>query len=119
MITTDTDKENPNRLFLAVWQDAGSFSHSICYIDVNEAQPKMVRMSSVNTSGGHRDGRIENAQFCNPSQIYCDADGNIFVADCGNHCIRRITTEGMVETVLGIPGVSGWRDGGKLLQLVV
>lgn len=57
-----------------MWQDAGSFSHSICYIDVNEAQPKMVRMSSVNTSGGHRDGRIENAQFCNPSQIYCDAD---------------------------------------------
>lgn len=103
----------PNRLFLAIWQDAGSFSHSICCIDVNDPQPKMVRLSNVNTSGGHRDGRLENAQFRNPSQIYCDSDGNIFVADCGNHCIRRITPEGMVETVLGIPGVSGWRDGGK------
>jgi DNA-binding beta-propeller fold protein YncE len=56
---------------------------------------------------------LEVSQFRNPSQIYSDADGNIYVADCSNHCIRRITPEKMVETVLGMPGTAGWRDGGK------
>jgi len=37
----------------------------------------------------------------------------MYIADSGNHCIRRITLEGMVETVLGMPGTAGWKDGGK------
>ena len=37
----------------------------------------------------------------------------MYIADSGNHCIRRITTDGMVETVLGMPGTAGWKDGGK------
>lgn len=45
--------------------------------------------------------------------IISDQDGNIYMADCNNHCIRRLTTENMVETVLGIPGTPGWKDGGK------
>ena len=72
-----------------------------------------MRLSSVNTAGGHRDGRIEKSQFRCPAQIFCDNDGNMYVADCDNHCIRRISPDGMVETVLGIPGTRGWKDGGK------
>jgi len=44
-------------------------------------------------------------------QIYCDPDGFIYVADRGNHVVRRITPENQVETVLGIPGTPGWKDG--------
>ena len=45
--------------------------------------------------------------------IYQDSQDNLYVADEGNHCIRRITPEKQVETVLGIPGKSGWQDGAK------
>jgi streptogramin lyase len=70
-------------------------------------------LTSPISSGGHRDGEISIAQFRNPSQIFCDNDGNMYVADSDNHCIRRITPELMVETVLGMPGTAGWKDGGR------
>ena len=37
----------------------------------------------------------------------------MYIADKDNHCIRRISPEGMVETVLGVPGTSGYKDGSK------
>lgn len=66
----------------------------------------------VKGTAGHADGRYSDAQFNNPSQICVDYDGNLFVADAGNHCIRKITQNGIVTTVIGQPGVSGSLDGG-------
>src|SRR5690606_41924308 len=75
------------------------------------AKPFMKLSDSV--AGGHRDGKLGVAKIINPVQIFCDADGIIYVADRSNHCIRRITPDNMVETVLGMPGTAGWKDGGK------
>lgn len=102
----------PNILYISFWGNAGVNAHSICTIDVSDPTNSFRKISGP-TNGGHRDGDIDVAQFNNPSQIFCDADGNIYVADCSNHCIRRITPEKMVETVLGMPGTAGWKDGGK------
>ncbi len=33
-----------------------------------------------------------------------DAQGNLLVADCFNHCIRRVSPAGMVTTVAGVGG---------------
>ncbi len=105
--------KHPGTLFISMWSNGGAFANSICAINLHDSIPTMVRLSSVNTAGGHRDGRLEKAQFRCPAQIFCDSDGNMYVADCDNHCIRRISPDGMVETVLGIPGTRGWKDGGK------
>ncbi|WP_234998033.1 IPT/TIG domain-containing protein [Parabacteroides sp. Marseille-P3160] len=102
----------PNILYIAFWSNSGVNANSICSIDVSNPSNSFKKLSG-STSGGHRDGALEVAQFREPSQIFCDADGNIYVADSGNHCIRRITPEGMVETTLGMPGTAGWKDGGK------
>ncbi len=102
----------PNILYISFWSNAGVNANSICTIDVTDPQNSFKRIGG-STSGGHRDGPLESAQFRNPSQIYCDADGNMYIADCSNHCIRRITPEKLVETVLGMPGTAGWKDGGK------
>ncbi len=51
--------------------------------------------------------------FKNPRQLYFDPDGYLYIADYDNHCIRRVTPENMVETVIGIPGESGYKDGTK------
>lgn len=58
-------------------------------------------------------------RFNTPSGVALDAAGNIFVADGGNHAIRRITPAGTVSTFAGTPAaghpgtvpVSGSADG--------
>ncbi|WP_418892748.1 IPT/TIG domain-containing protein [Limibacterium fermenti] len=60
---------------------------------------------------GHQDGLKETAEFNNPCQICFDKDGNMYVGDTDNFCVRRISTEGVVSTICGIPGVSGYVDG--------
>ncbi len=102
----------PGILYISFWSNAGVNANSICSIDVNNPTNSFKKLSGP-TSGGHRDGQLETAQFSNPCQMFCDADGNIYIADSGNHCIRRLTSEMMVETVLGMPGTAGWKDGGK------
>jgi sugar lactone lactonase YvrE/Leucine-rich repeat (LRR) protein len=51
------------------------------------------------------------AQFSSPSGVACDAAGNVFIADEGNHCIRMITPGGVVTTLAGLGGTSGFADG--------
>jgi hypothetical protein len=60
---------------------------------------------------GHQDGRKEQAEFNNPCQICFDEDGNMYVGDTDNYCVRRISTDGYVSTIAGIPGTSGNLDG--------
>lgn len=104
----------PNILYIAFSSGENpNYGNSIVSLDVTDPANTIKRLSSPNLAGGHRDGRLDQAQFRSPSQIFSDADGNIYVADRDNHCIRRITPEKMVETTLGIPGVSGWKDGSK------
>jgi sugar lactone lactonase YvrE len=59
---------------------------------------------------GWRDGPALQAQFNTPSQIALDSAGNLFVADTGNHVIRRIGTDGTVSTLAG-DGQPGHADG--------
>lgn len=109
----------PNILYMSFWSDSGLgfLKHSICSIDVTDPENTFKKLSGASSDGGHRDGPLEEALFRQPAQIYCDAEGNLYVADCGNHCIRRITPTNRVETVLGMPGTAGWKDGGKEVAL--
>src|SRR5262249_36019581 len=54
--------------------------------------------------------------FAGPKGIRCDADGNIFVVDCENHCIRRIDAKTNIVTTVagGRKGTGG--DGGPAAQ---
>ena len=60
-------------------------------------------------SGGYADGAAGGAQFNSPLGIAVATNGNVFVTDSGNHCIRRISG-GMVSTFAGSPQIWGSAD---------
>ena len=51
-----------------------------------------------------------SARFNAPQGIALDSAGNLYVADSGNHAIRRIASNGDVTTFAGLPGTSGSTD---------
>ena len=56
-----------------------------------------------------RDGSA--ARFDSPSGVAVDSAGNVYVADTGNHTIRKVTPAGVVTTLAGLAGSSGSADG--------
>ncbi len=61
---------------------------------------------------GYLDGPRTDARFNLPGGNVLDPLGNLWVADSGNHVIRRISlVDGVVETVAGRPGQPGLADG--------
>jgi sugar lactone lactonase YvrE len=60
---------------------------------------------------GFADGTGTNAKFYTPSGLAFGPDGNLYVADSSNHCIRKVTLAGVVTTIAGNQGVNGYADG--------
>jgi len=68
---------------------------------------------SATNGAGYADGTNSAALFNNPNDVAVDSTGNLFVADWGNHSIRKLTPVGtnwVVTTVAG-NGVGGYVDG--------
>ena len=72
------------------------------------------QVSTVAGTGaeGFRDGSADSAQFRYPLAIAFDKQGNIYIANEGNFCIRKITSDGVVSTFSG-SGASGNEDGDR------
>ncbi|MES2299546.1 MAG: hypothetical protein V4582_21090 [Pseudomonadota bacterium] len=60
---------------------------------------------------GAADGLGRAARFNLPEGIALDAAGNVYVSDTGNHTVRKITPAGLVSTLAGSAGQSGFDDG--------
>jgi hypothetical protein len=60
---------------------------------------------------GSTDGQGTNALFSQPQGVAVDNAGNVYVADYGNHTIRKITSGGVVSTLAGRAGTFGGVNG--------
>jgi len=60
---------------------------------------------------GSADGIGSAAQFNLPKGVAVDLQGNVYVADSGNHIVRKITPDGVVTKLAGFPGEAGSSDG--------
>jgi streptogramin lyase len=77
------------------------------------AQTLRVRtVAGPTTGGGYVDGTGTNARFSGPTNAAV-CGGSIFVADTGNHVIRRISHDGVVTTWAGALTEEGSADGDR------
>ncbi|MFZ4773744.1 MAG: LamG-like jellyroll fold domain-containing protein [Terrimicrobiaceae bacterium] len=79
---------------------------------VNVAGGAVSTLAGAAGSTGSQDGAATVARFRTPYGITVDPSGNLYVADTGNHTIRKIayiTHE--VTTIAGSAGQSGYADG--------
>ena len=76
------------------------------------ARARRIRVETLAGDGlaGFADGPGRQARFHTPWGVVADPAGNVYVADSGNHRIRRIAPDGTVTTVAGC-GEPGLVDG--------
>ncbi len=89
-----------------VFYVADSGNHAIRRVTFNGVMSTLAGTGSP----GDADGTAERAEFKDPAAVAVDTIGNVYVADAGNHKIRRISPDGMVTTVAGT-GQPGFADG--------
>lgn len=61
----------------------------------------IVTIAGTGGTSGFKDGAADSALFNEPYGLYVDAKKNVYVADCMNSRIRKITTDGSVSTIAG------------------
>jgi sugar lactone lactonase YvrE len=62
-------------------------------------------------TAGSADGIGAAARFNHPAGLAVDDSGSVYVADQGNHTVRKITRDGIVSTVVGTAGRATFAPG--------
>lgn len=68
-------------------------------------------VAGLRDTSGSADGPGAAARFNSPYGLAIDREGRMYVADSGNHVVRRIARDGSVSTFVGRSGVAGIAPG--------
>ena len=66
---------------------------------------------SGSAQAGYLNGTATQAMFNSPHDIAIDSEGNLYIADSGNHVIRKIDIFGNVSTIAGRARTPGHNNG--------
>ena len=71
----------------------------------------LVSAAGTTVQGYNGDGGLAStAKINQPLGITGDANGNLYFADGLNHIIRKVAPDGIISTIAGVPGVSGFNQ---------
>jgi sugar lactone lactonase YvrE len=87
-----------------------AFSHTIRKLGLDG---QVSTLAGLAGAAGSTDGTGAAARFSTPMGLAIDTAGNLYVADSGNHTIRKVSPAGVVSTVAGVAGQSGTADGDR------
>lgn len=88
-----------------------SDQHRVLRVD---SQGNVTTFAGTGNSGYSGDNDLATkANLQNPEGLSLDADGNLFIADTGNHVIRKVDTNGIITTVAG-DGTGGFSGDSNL-----
>ncbi len=92
---------------------ADSYNHVILRI---EKDGTLQRMAGIGRPGAEGDGGLATEAALNqPYDVRLDSEGSFYIADFGNHRIRKVTPDGLMHTVAG-RGEAGYSgDGGPAI----
>ena len=110
---------SPEGLFY--WEDsngapylyvADTINHIIRKVDLTTGY--ITRVVGTGSSGFNEPCSPASAcQLNQPEGVYVKANGDVLIADSGNHRIRKVTAAGVVSTIAG-SGTNGWLDAAVL-----
>ena len=83
----------------------------LCFASSAFAQYSFTHFAGSIGGAGYDDGDGAAARFKFPVGLAVDRAGSIYVADSGNHTIRKISPQGAVSTFAGVPDQWGTNDG--------
>lgn len=83
--------------------------HVVLRLDKGADEPRIV--AGKTSEAGWVDARGAAARFNYPVSLALAKNGDLFVADRDNACVRRLTPEGEVTTYAGKPGEPLYRNG--------
>lgn len=100
----------------AVWDGLGTLylsddvDHTIRRLVA--ATGELVTIAGQAGAAGNNDGAATSARFHGPEGLALDGAGGLYIADAGNHVVRKLLlASGEVSTVAGLAGSSGASDG--------
>ncbi|MFV8754029.1 hypothetical protein ACNOYE_26080 [Nannocystaceae bacterium ST9] len=90
---------------------ADTLNHVIRKID---AEGVITTLAGTGTPGNGGDGVAIEQALNNPTDVATDFEGNVYIADTYNSCIRKVTPDGQMAAVVGICGDPGYEGDGRL-----
>jgi sugar lactone lactonase YvrE len=93
---------------------AGGGYHRVFKVTPSGTASTIAGDGSIGYSGDGGPGSA--AQINNPSGVALDASGAVYLAECGNHIIRKVSTSGVISTIAGDGSMGYAGDGGPALS---
>jgi hypothetical protein len=90
---------------------ADTLNHVIRKID---ADGIITTLAGTGTPGNGGDGVATEQALNNPTDVATDFEGNVYIADTYNSCIRKVTPDGQMAAAVGICGDAGYEGDGGL-----